>query len=112
MPQEAALEGLPSTRQSYAITWAWSSFFSMLEQIQAKQTSTVRHHCTLRWSWKDYAAAMLLEFGASKDAVDETGETPYDWAVWAGQVECQHLLLGLPVERKKTLKEMRKVSRA
>jgi ankyrin repeat protein len=55
---------------------------------------------------------MLLEFGASKDAVDETGETPYDWAVWAGQVECQHLLLGLPVERKKTLKEMRKVSRA
>ena len=37
---------------------------------------------------------LLLEFGASKEAVDGMGETPYDWATRAGQVESLKLLEG------------------
>ena len=73
-------------------------------QNPAKRTSAITPLHTAAGDGNVDAAAMLLEFGASKDAVDDTEETPYDWAVEAGQVECQHLLLGLPVERKETLK--------
>ena len=38
---------------------------------------------------------ILLSYGASKEAVNQGGETPYEWAVKAGQSESQRLLLGL-----------------
>ncbi|KAI0878261.1 hypothetical protein GGS24DRAFT_14780 [Hypoxylon argillaceum] len=37
---------------------------------------------------------LLLDYGASKQAVDSLGETPYDWAVKAGQEGSQKLLMG------------------
>jgi ankyrin repeat protein len=42
--------------------------------------------------------SLLLQFRASKDAVDGMGETPHVWAVNAGQEISQKLLLGLEVE--------------
>ncbi|KAI0455785.1 hypothetical protein F5B21DRAFT_182284 [Xylaria acuta] len=37
---------------------------------------------------------LLLDYGASKQVVDSLGETPYDWAVKAGQKGSQKLLKG------------------
>lgn len=41
---------------------------------------------------------LLLEFGASKTATDSLGETPYDWAMKAGQEVSQKLLRGEVVQ--------------
>jgi ankyrin repeat protein len=49
--------------------------------------------------------SMLLQFGASKDAADDVGDTPYDGAAKAGQSEVQNLLLGLAARTKENIQE-------
>jgi ankyrin repeat protein len=57
---------------------------------------------------KEDLVGLLLEYGADKEAMDEIGETAYDWAVWAGHVGCQHLLLGVVMETEEIAKAAHK----